>query len=311
MISPPQDESRLFGVLVTFRRPDILRTTLNLLGEQTRSIDHLIVVDNAPTEQTRDVVAQYSSVHGSTEWLPMSDNLGPAGGVAAGVQRVLDLADERDWVLILDDDDPPRSETIIERLFSLAREALDADPTTGGFGLSGGRFDPKRGRIRPLPDVSLSGLIKVDVIANGVLPFYRVAMIGIVGTYRPELFFGLEEMDYGLRVTRAGFHLWVDGATARAPGWQAPEWRNKRSTIVPQGPPWRHYYSVRNRIAILRRNGLWRAAIFVTVSQLVRLALLPLRRPEKGTISLHARGVLDGWVGRSGRTVEPEDKSPE
>ena len=166
MISPPQDESRLFGVLVTFRRPEILRTTLNLLGKQTRSIDHLIVVDNAPTEQTRDVVAQYSSAHGSTEWLPMSDNLGPAGGVAAGVQRALDLADERDWVLILDDDDPPRSETIIERLFSLAREALDADPTTGGFGLSGGRFDPKRGRIQPLPDVALSGFIGVDVIAD-------------------------------------------------------------------------------------------------------------------------------------------------
>jgi hypothetical protein len=66
---------------------------------------------------------------------------------------------------------------------------------------------------------------------------------------------------------------------------------------------------VRNRLLILRKYRLWRAAVTVTITQVVRLLLLPLFRPTAGTIGLHFRGLVDGWRGRSGRTVEPGENS--
>ena len=47
----------LYGVLVTFRRPDWLARTLDRLAEQDRPLDRLVVVDNGPTEETEALVA--------------------------------------------------------------------------------------------------------------------------------------------------------------------------------------------------------------------------------------------------------------
>jgi rhamnopyranosyl-N-acetylglucosaminyl-diphospho-decaprenol beta-1,3/1,4-galactofuranosyltransferase len=107
------DRRRLFGVLVTFRRPTALGITLQRLAEQDRTLDHLVVIDNAPTDESRRAVAGARAAAAAIDHVEMPDNVGFTGGVAAGMRHVLELADDRDWIVVLDDDDPVPFPTVL------------------------------------------------------------------------------------------------------------------------------------------------------------------------------------------------------
>jgi hypothetical protein len=71
---------------------------------------------------------------------------------------------------------------------------------------------------------------------------------------------------------------------------------------------WRKYYAVRNLVLILRDQHAWWAATRVSIrsgvagplSQIARRKPLAFRQ-----LGLGIRGAVDGWRGRTGRTVEP------
>ena len=106
-------EPRLRGVLVTYRRPAQLATMLTAVAAQTRPLDDLVVVDNDPATETRQMLHAAAPV---AEYIPSSENLGPAGGIALGMQRLLERAAEGDWIVTLDVDDPPRDVTTFATL---------------------------------------------------------------------------------------------------------------------------------------------------------------------------------------------------
>lgn len=301
--------SGLWGVLVTFRRPEALAITLGRLSEQDRPLDHLVVVDNAPTSESRAAIGGAETAAGSVEHLEMPENLGFTGGVAAGMRRVLELGDDRDWIVVLDDDDPVPYPTAFSELERFAEQMLSRDPATAGVGISGGRFDWKRGRIRRVRDEELHGPVAVDHVAGNQLPFYRVSAVRAAGTFHAPLFFGLSEIEYGLRLTRAGFSFYAHGdlwrrrreETGRLALDLRPGWR-----LAPMN--WRRYYVLRNSVYMLRRFDHTATAARVTLINLAKpLVNLPLE-PKLAAqhLAINLRACRDGWAGRMGRRVEPD-----
>ncbi len=299
-------QPRFFGVLVTFRRPEQLASTLHAVTEQTRALHHLIVVDNAPTLETRAIVG---NVAPSAEYVAAPENLGPAGGIALGMERLLEMADEDDWIITLDDDDPPADAGAFAALYAFAREMSVQDRTAAAVGMGGVRFDRRRGRIVRVPDDELRGAVRVDSIAGNQCPCYSAAAIRAVGPMRRDLFFGFEELELGLRLGDAGYSLYADGpawlAGREAQGLLGRRFAPSRSLGE---PTWRRYYSLRNLVCILRDLGVVGAALRVTIlsgiakplGNVVREPRLALRH-----LQLNARACRDAWTGRMGRTVEP------
>lgn len=306
------DEARavLFGVLVTFRRPDTLRTTLRSLADQSRTLDLLLVVDNEPLDANASAVAEYQETGLRAEYLPMEENLGPAGGYAVGIGAALEQAEgPGSWVVLVDDDDPPWSDTIIEDMERFAVDTIRRDAATGAVGSVGSRFDLRRGRADRLRDEELTGAVRVDSIGNNVWPFYSADALRRAGPFEPRLFFGFEELELGLRLERSGYHLYCNGPlmleSRRHFGRLALEVRPR----LRRGPPaWRRYYSIRNLIWMLRSNGSLEGAARVTITVGIAKPLVGLITfaPDSPT---HARLALkacrDGWSGRLGRRVEP------
>jgi rhamnopyranosyl-N-acetylglucosaminyl-diphospho-decaprenol beta-1,3/1,4-galactofuranosyltransferase len=302
------ERHRLFGVLVTFRRPAALAITLERLAEQDRRLDRLVVVDNAPTKESRLAVAGAVGIADAIDHLEQTDNLGFTGGVAAGMRHVLGLADDRDWIVVLDDDDPVPYPTVFSELERFAERMLAEDPRTAGVGISGGRFDWRRGRISRVPDVELHGPVLVDHVAGNQVPYYLVSAVRDAGTFYAPLFFGLSEIEFGLRVTRAGYHFYAHGDL----------WRQRREAagrmgldLIPGrrlGPMnWRRYYVLRNSIYMLRRFGHpWTAARVAAVNLGKPIVNLPLEpRLALTHLGVSLRACLDGWLGRMGRRMEP------
>jgi len=299
-------EPRLRGVLVTFRRPAGVRTMLMSLAAQTRPLDDLVVVDNDNDSTTREIVRTGAP---AAEYVPAAENLGPAGGIAVGMGRLLERASDSDWLVTLDDDNPPLDETTLERLCEFALEMSGREPLTAAVGWAGARFDRRKGQMVRIDDTELGSTVAVDYIAGNQYPLYSVVAVRAVGPFRSDLFFGFEELEYGLRLRDAGFKLFCDGPT-----WYARRTAYERlsTTLVPSrrlsALTWRRYYALRNLISILRDCGATPAALRVTLvagiaKPLVNEALHP--RQALLHLQLNARACRDAWTRRMGRVVEP------
>ena len=298
-------EGGLWGVIVTYRRPEDLSRMITSLEEQTRRVDHLIVVDNASETAVRE-----AAVSAGATYIDAGDNLGPAGGIALGLRHVLERADPADWVMLFDDDDPPRTDELVEQLWVFAHECVQTFPRTAGVGLAGARYLPTKGIVERVRDEELRGLISVDHIGGNQLPLYSVRAVQAVGVPDPGLFFGFEELEYGLRFRAAGYSLLVCGEL-----WMVERGVRGRRDLGKQSlrttrktAGWRRYYTVRNTTLIAKRHGTPRAAITVAIVGGVKacLALASVGRPLNEVI-LPLRGAVDGWLERTGRTVNPGD----
>jgi glycosyltransferase involved in cell wall biosynthesis len=307
IVGAAETEPRLFGVLVTFRRPEDLAGTLRACAGQSRTLDGLVVVDNDPTPLTQGTVERLAP---EAEYLPAAENLGPAGGIAWGMQRILERADDGDWVVVLDDDDPPPRPTVFEELAGFAAESSRAVPATAAVGMNGARFDRARGRLVRVPDEELRGRVEVDFFGGNQCPLYSVRALRAVGVARRDLFFGFDDLELGVRLRDAGYALYAPGRMWRdaRTAWGGLGARPRPRLLLTE-PSWRRYYSLRNLVVILRGCGSPWAAVRVSlvVAVLKPVANLPFRpRVAWRTLVLGSRACRDGWMGRMGRTVEPE-----
>jgi rhamnopyranosyl-N-acetylglucosaminyl-diphospho-decaprenol beta-1,3/1,4-galactofuranosyltransferase len=308
------DAPRFFGVLVTFNRFTELTTTLQRLEAQTRQLDRLLVVDNGGGAEN------WSALQGlRAEYVDAGDNLGPAGGYALGMNLLLETASDDDWIFLFDDDDPPFFDDAIENAAGFALEMAASDPGVGAVGISGGRFDLGTGRVSRIGDAEIRGPVPVDHITGGGLPAYRVGAVREIGVFLPELFFGFEELEYGLRLTSAGHPLYADGtqwARRKAvkrdagllPSEEVSAARSSATSLKVSEPSWRRYYSLRNLIFILRRHQATGTALRVAVSRGILKPLANLVTSPGlawANLGLNWRAIRDGWRGRMGRTVNP------
>ena len=239
--------------------------------------------------------------------------MGFAGGVAAGMRRALEFADDADWIVLLDDDDPPRFPFALERLAAFGAEMRARDPTDRGRGdqrrlvrLAAGTDAPRRRTTDPARMRS-----PLDHVAGNQLPFFLVGAVRRVGVFCEELFFGFSELEFGLR-------LWTSGSTLYGYGPLWLESRTQTGRVNLELRPsrrlhpvsWRDYYTLRNAIFILRRFGHPGTALRVTlVHGSGETRRQPPDLPRRGArrISASTSGrSRDGWTDRMGRRVEPD-----
>lgn len=310
---PPRDGRLIHGVLVTHKRPRRLATTLERLRDQDELLETLIVVDNAPDDANEAVVRRARSAR-SVTYIAAPENIGPAGGIALGMERVVGSAHDLDWVVTLDDDDPPRTPSLFRELLDFGTSMLSEDGRTGGVGHMGARFDYRRARMVRIADHELSGPVGVDYIGGNQFPMYSVRAVREIGPFDPDLFWGLEELEYGLRMRSAGYSLYAHGDL-----WRARREENQRLELAVRpslrlrtgrySSDWRRYYVLRNLIHILVASGHRGSAARVTIIRgvgkpVANLVLAPGR--AVGELKVSVRACRDGWRGISGRTFEPD-----
>jgi glycosyltransferase involved in cell wall biosynthesis len=304
------------GVLVTYRRPEALPETLRRVTGQTRPPDTLVVVDNDPDASARASVEATGRTGCATavSYVAAGANLGPAGGIALGMRQVLAGAADDDWILVLDDDDPPPSLDLVADLVRFG-DGLRADrPDLGGVGTCGARFQPARARSVRVPDDELAGAVPADWMGSGQFPLYSVRAVRTVGVFDEALFFGFDDLEFGLRLSAAGFPIYAHGEL----------WRTSRAALgrldfdaSPSRdlgePTWRRYYSLRNLVYILRKQGHDRAAARLVARSAGKVLYNLPRQPRLAArhLALNARAVTDAYRGRMGLTVPPSPTDQE
>jgi rhamnopyranosyl-N-acetylglucosaminyl-diphospho-decaprenol beta-1,3/1,4-galactofuranosyltransferase len=196
----------VIAVVVTHRRVDALARSLEVVSGQTRTPDHLIVVDNDDDERVAEIVAAQPV---PSTYVGSRRNLGGAGGFALGVLQALSLG--ADWVWLADDDGRPADASVLGTLLDCAaRHSLAevspmvcdlADPARLAFPL-------RRGLVwrRLVSELRVDGvgdlLPGIASLFNGAL--FRASTLEAVGVPDIRLFIRGDEVEVHRRLARSG-----------------------------------------------------------------------------------------------------------
>lgn len=261
----------------------------SLAGVDYRPLD-TIAVDNGSADGSPDRIAEEFP---SVSLLRLPENRGYGGGMNAGIEAA--LAGGSDFILCLNNDmtvDP----LFLESLVQVAAEGKTVPFPALYQGEHSDRLDNAGNR---LSFTGLTGLIgygspeippKVDADYTE-LPFLPSRLLERIGLYREDYFAFYEDVDLCLRIRAAGWSFRL-----------VPESKiyHRRGSTTRHIPGLVSYYSVRNRLLLMRDNGGWVQGLLTALHALLAL---PLRLVEALTnpASKHsprhlALGFADGLL---------------
>ncbi|SFU33764.1 dTDP-4-dehydrorhamnose reductase [Halomonas korlensis] len=103
--------TRVIAVVLTYNRQELLQCCLDAIQQQTRRCDDILVINNASTDGTREMLE--SGKYSDLKVYSLKKNMGAAGGFNAGFRLAYDNG--ADYVWMMDDDVIPET-TALERL---------------------------------------------------------------------------------------------------------------------------------------------------------------------------------------------------
>ncbi|MEN0133806.1 MAG: glycosyltransferase family 2 protein [Rhodococcus sp. (in: high G+C Gram-positive bacteria)] len=254
---------RIVGVVVTHKRRELLAKSLEVLGSQTRPLDHLVVVDNAAEDDVRALV---ESCGIPTSYLGSQHNLGGAGGFALGILYALSLG--ADWVWLADDDGRPEGPKVLETLLDCAqRHGLAEvspvvcdidDPDRLAFPLRRGvEWRRLRSELFTDGDDSADLLPGIASLFNGAL--FRASAIDTVGVPDLRLFVRGDEVEVHRRLVRSGLPFGTCLQTAYVHPNGAEEFKpilgGRMHTQYPDNET-KRFFTYRNRGYLLSQPGM-------------------------------------------------------
>lgn len=283
--------ARVVAVVVTFNRRDLLRQCIGALQAQSRSLDGILVVDNASTDGTQAMLREDFP---ALEVLVMTENEGATGGFHAGIKAAADGG--ADWLWLLDDDTIARPDALASLLGAPARAPHLPQPS-----LLASWVDWRDGRPHPMntPMVrwrDAAGL--VDACEAGLLPLRATTWVSLLlhrraverhGLPIKQFFFQADDIEYTARVLRAEHGYFVPESVV--------EHRTKDAHEALSDPDSRRfYYHARNTVFMLRGEAWERREKPRLVSVLVTSSAryLQANRFSRESALTLARALRDG-----------------
>jgi GT2 family glycosyltransferase len=237
------------AVVVTWNRRELLQECLAALAAQKHAPAAVVVVDNASTDGTDELLRRE---HGHLDLVFLSENVGGAGGFAAGIERA--LTHEPDLVWLLDDDTVP-TETAAERLVA----AWTAYPGEQRPRVLASRVVWTDGRDHPMntprtkPGASREELAAAASI--GCLPVRSASFVSIMcdasvvrerGLPVADYFLWNDDFEYSTRLVRGGVGLSVPDSVVVH--------KTKAFGSTDADPGERFFFEVRNKVWMFTRS---------------------------------------------------------
>jgi rhamnopyranosyl-N-acetylglucosaminyl-diphospho-decaprenol beta-1,3/1,4-galactofuranosyltransferase len=254
---------RVVAVVVTWNRAEMLARILRAVDAQDSRCDSVIVVDNASTDETPELLASLAEeLTTPLRVLRLAGNTGGAGGFKAGMAAALESGAELLW--LMDDDGQPRPDCLSLLLPHLDRYdfvgpavVAEHDPARLCFPI---RIPGTATVVHELADVeraAVDGMLDDVVIPfNGVLVTRE--LVDRIGLPREEFFIWGDDVEYLWRAKEAGARV----ATVVGSRFEHPATDDLgtpmafgRTTYNHSPSDLKHYCMVRNNVTNLRDYG--------------------------------------------------------
>ena len=287
-------------VVVTYNRADLLERMLAGLAALERLPEAVIVVDNASTDRTPEVLA--AATNPGLQVLRPEENLGGAGGFHRGVEAAYQQGFDRIW--LMDDDVIPAPDclTVLLEQDEHCLMAVREDTRGALVEKSAVRFD----LANPLAIRPKTAMVETEYGHRHLMPhrvevhnvafegfMVRRSVVDEIGLPDPSFFIFYDDADYALRARRAGHRIWAvrDAVLVRQLDFDQQH----------DLSGWKGYYMYRNLFVVHLRygeNALVRAKPWLITGVVVLLSPLRGGRAE-------ARNVIRAMRDARGMRVGP------
>jgi len=270
--------------------------------------DYLIVVDNASTDGTVDLLTQIQPQFGEKLLTHRNgSNLGGAGGFSKGLQIALQTP--ADWIWMSDDDAVPQTDCLSTIMASANSEndaygsvavaqQLSTDelcwqaPVANKISRRFSHFLHKHSQMESVQEVTMLPFLGFMVSRKKALE---------IGPPNAAYFISGDDLEYSLRLLQSGARLFqIKDSVVVHP-------RINRYIVSLAGhdfyclrlPAWRRYYEVRNRMWNARLQSGTGGSFASTLTHVVRLFITLANEDDRfGQSKAYVRGVFDGWKQR-------------
>lgn len=246
---PAARPPRVVAVVVTWNRLELLQEAIAALRDQTWPAYRIVVVDNASTDDTAELLS--SPYAEGLDVVTLAQNTGGAGGFAVGIERALVHAPDLIW--LLDDDTVPTPEAAVGlvrawRDYPGPRPALLASKVVWTDGRDHPMNTP---RVKPgAPDAEHAAARAVGAVSIRSASFVSVMCDARVVRERglpvADYFLWNDDFEYSTRLVRGGVGLSVPASVV------VHKTRTFGSTDTDPGE--RFFYEVRNKLWLFRHS---------------------------------------------------------
>lgn len=234
---------KITAVLVTYNRLELLKEVVQSLENQTQPLDKIIIVNNGSTDGTKEWLSNLDNVD-----VIEQGNTGSSGWQYSGIKAAYESG--CDWIWAMDDD-------VVHDVNCLENLMKDIDETSIHAPL---RYndenepffnDVKKFNLTfPFSGIwngilSKNDLEKAHIEAEGITfegPLFHRSLVEKIGLPEKKFFIYGDDAEYFIRAKKAGFEIFIirDAKSYRKIPYQDPD----------EEFSWKHYYIIRNIIAI-------------------------------------------------------------
>jgi GT2 family glycosyltransferase len=241
--------TRVVAVVVTWNRRDLLEESLAAIDAQTHPPSRVVVVDNASSDGTADLLTRDWSGH---DVVSLTSNTGGAGGFAAGIERA--LTHDPDLVWLLDDDTVPSRTAAAELVRAWTSYSASRKPAVLASRViwTDGRDHPMN---TPRPKPGASRAERAAAGAIDCVPVRSASFVSIMcdaevvrerGLPVADYFLWNDDFEYSTRLIRGGVGLYVPASVV--------EHKTRTFGSTDADPGERFFFEVRNKVWMFTRS---------------------------------------------------------
>lgn len=289
------DGQTVAAVVVTYNRKKLLDECLQALLRQTRSLDRIIVIDNASTDGTPEFLAQKGYFSNPIiDYVRLPENTGGAGGFHEGIKHGYKGGFSFLW--LMDDDTIAQEKALAELITTYERFDPDHRPL-----LLASKVTWNDGCIHPMniPGIKVEDVERLFLaVSHSTLSLRSSSFVSVLlhrsliekfGLPLAKYFIWNDDVEYTARILRHEFGVLVPTSVV------VHKTREKYTPLRANDP--RSYYEVRNKIWMITRSVAWtnKERIKLTFAFIRSLAKFLVRsRFSLTTIRSILWGILHG-----------------
>lgn len=279
-------------LIVTYNRIEKLKQTLAHIEGQSVFPDFVLFVDNHSTDGTDALLKTWCENQPfETEILSLPENIGGAGGFAAGIQEM--CKHPIDWFYVGDDDAYPAP-----NLFQLFREIVENQKNKGIVAISGKVDSPdgistdhrrvikkKFFRIKEIPiPISMYDQESFDIDCFSFVGTFLNKQAAIkTGVPRKDFFIWFDDTEYSIRFSKFGRVVCYPSLSVYHDSF------NSNNALC-----WKTYYGFRNKLELIRSHfGKWFVFWFVVRFRLSTLKMVLMGKGDKRLFSIFKDALRD------------------
>lgn len=293
--------SKVFAVVVTYNRRELLLRCLSALNVQTHRLSQIVIVDNASTDDTVQELEKSGFLDKpNARLLALTHNTGGAGGFSTGIKYAFEQG--ADYVWMMDDDALPHVTALEEVMRHATPEHI-----YGSLAVNGEYTAWTTTLIAAQKDVHIKSEIP-EIAEVKSLPFLGFLtskeIYQKIGLPNESYFIAADDTEYCMRAYKAGFKTYICGASQiehpKSDRYEVNILIKKINCL--KLVPWKRYYDTRNRIFIARTYYGFRLYTQTIPSLVIRLFAALLNEGERRKqVKAFFVGLYDGLFNHAGK----------